>query len=345
VTEPESGETTLAPVANPGALTREQVELIKRTIAKGVTDDELSLFVQTAKRLGLDPFAKQIYAVRRWDKKARREVMTIQVAIDGFRLVAERTGEYEGQSPIEWCDSDGHWRDVWLADEYPSAARVAVHRTGFREPLQRVARWKSYVQRGKNGVARMWQQMPDVMLAKCAEALALRAAFPNDLSGVYTPEEMAQAGNPDVAPTPEPARVIDATPKPEPTIKDIEAAVRAGKADTPDLLERAVSAAFKHGVDRVTVLSWLPRASDDPEDGDPGVFPDEHGDGRPVEWPAGRVCATCAGTRLDCEECGGFGSAPADGTLTAEQEARMERETAALERVVSDAHQPGDEDE
>lgn len=174
--------------------TDDQVALIKRTICKDSTDDELSLFMSTAKRLGLDPFARQIFAVKRWDSEARRMVMSVQVSVDGFRLVAERTGLYEGQTEPQWCGADGVWRSVWLESTFPAAARIGVWKRGSREPTYAVATWRSYVQTKKGGdVTRMWASMPDVMLLKCAESLALRKAFPAELSGVYTREEMAQA--------------------------------------------------------------------------------------------------------------------------------------------------------
>ena len=166
-----------------GAYTPEQVALIKATVAKGASDDELRLFLAVAGRSGLDPFTKQVHFIKYGNNPG-----TVVTGIDGYRLIAQRSEEYQGQTAAEWCGLDGVWSTVWLNDAPPAAARVGVWRKGFREPAYGVARWSAYKSAGP-----MWSKMGAEMLAKCAEALALRKAFPHELSGLYTREEMAQA--------------------------------------------------------------------------------------------------------------------------------------------------------
>lgn len=149
---------------------------------------DVAVFFHVCKSTGLDPFARQIFMIERQGKQ------TIQVGIDGFRLIAQRTTERThgtlGYGETEWCDADGNWADVWLSKEPPSAARVTVKRNGQDFPA--VALWSEYAATKRDGnLTAMWRDRPAGQLAKCAEALALRKAFPQDLSGIYTGDEMA----------------------------------------------------------------------------------------------------------------------------------------------------------
>lgn len=204
-----------API-RPGEFTREQIELVKATIARGASDDELSLFLYQAKRLGLDPLSRQIHFVKRWDSDLGREVGVAQTAIDGFRLIASRTGRYrpDDEPPKYEYDTQGNLVSaivkVWTY--FPDT------REWFKVPA--VAYFREYAQYKKSGeLTRMWAKMPHVMLAKVCEALALRKAFPAELSSVYafeefgkTEEEVAQGDgeNGDPAAKPDPG-----TAKPE----------------------------------------------------------------------------------------------------------------------------------
>lgn len=189
----------IVPAAGPqwAAYLEARRDFVRGLVTREATDAEFDAFLELAKARGLNPFLGQIYLVSRWDSRLRRKVATPQTGIDGLRLIAQRSGAYRGQRGPVWAGPEGEWRDAWTAEDPPAAARVGVLRDGFAEPLWAVASWRSYVQTDRDGKPTpFWARLPDVMLAKCAEALALRRAFPEETSGLYIPEEMG-SGNPD----------------------------------------------------------------------------------------------------------------------------------------------------
>ena len=168
-------------------------------------------FFKMCEDRGLNPWAEEAYLIGRkaWNKDIRDYEMrwTPQTGIDGYRHLAEDSGEYLGVVSTDWCGADGKWVDVWLSDEPPKAARVKVMRVGFPEPVSAVAMWSEYApyedeyagsgqnrrKTGKKVLTKMWQQRGAGQLAKCAEALADRRAFPRQTSGLYIHEEMHRA--------------------------------------------------------------------------------------------------------------------------------------------------------
>lgn len=179
--------------------TTEQINLIKSQIAPKATDDELKLFLNQCKRTGLDPFARQIYAIHRnqWnaDKKMYENKMSIQTSIDGFRVIAERSGDYAGQDEPVFNEVDGKLISCKVTVyRFKSAQKYAIP-TRYAAAVG-VAYWDEFKQVGKDGKeTSLWAKMPHTMLSKVAEAIALRKAYPQDLSGLYTGEEMAQSEN------------------------------------------------------------------------------------------------------------------------------------------------------
>lgn len=184
-------------------------------------------FLAHCRRTQLDPIARQIYAIHRDGKWG------IQVSIDGARLIAERSNKYEGQTPVQWTGDGQTWVDVWLDQKPPAAARVGVYKSGFREPMITVANFSAYAAGGP-----MWQKMPALMLAKCAEMLALRKAFPQDLSGLYSSEEMDQAGQPQ-----QPAQAQETRQAEEVTAEDDVVDAEVVEEDVTPLWVDAINAA------------------------------------------------------------------------------------------------------
>jgi phage recombination protein Bet len=178
----------------------EQLKVLQEQLAPKCSPSELNYFIEVCKITGLSPFTREIYAISRnnWNPETGQNEpkMTIQVSIDGLRKRAANTGLYDG-SATYWCGDDAVWLEVWLKNSLPSAAKTIVYRKGS-QPFVAVARFDSYKQEYKNKktqkmeLSGQWAKMPDLMIGKVSEALALRKAFPEQTAGLYASEEMDQ---------------------------------------------------------------------------------------------------------------------------------------------------------
>ena len=164
---------------------------------KDANPADLAVFMHYCQKTGLDPFSRQIYMISRREKQGDGYVnkQTIQVGIDGFRVIRDRvaarlgaTVEYEDTI---WYDADGSAHTVWLWDHAPTACNVTVVKDGKRFPG--VVRTASYAATNRQGdMVAQWRAQPDHMIEKCAEAFALRRAFPHDLGGIQLDDEVPQ---------------------------------------------------------------------------------------------------------------------------------------------------------
>ncbi len=214
---------------------REQLDLIKTTLAPDTSDLEFQLFMEVARAQGLNPLQRQIHAVMReqsvkqgnqWVKVPK---MVIQTGIDGYRLIAARTGLHLGTTDATF--------GPLTKEGFPAWAQVTVKKLvhGHIAEYPATAYWEEYVQTKRDGSPnQIWANRPKGQLSKCAEALALRKAFPAELSGVYTDTEMEQADNP--APLKATTNPVNAT-----AIQRIEAMAarvrKYGEAEVQAILE------------------------------------------------------------------------------------------------------------
>jgi len=169
---------------------RKRLDLLKANYAKEASDLEFELFINNCKKFGLSPEAGQIYCIGRKEFKTGQKVFTTQPSLQGLRVAANRTGEFQGQTVPEYLDSETEkWQDYWIKDTPPAAARVGIYRKDFAAPVMIPLRFDSYAQKFNGKLASMWAKMPEHMLQKCATAASIRAAFPDLVSGLYIKEE------------------------------------------------------------------------------------------------------------------------------------------------------------
>jgi len=173
-------------------LNHDEIAIVKNSIAKGASDEELQFCLTVARRYKLDPFKQQIWFVKRWDSKADNghggtgtNVWTPQVGINGLLFAAGRDHKAEFGSV-----SLPEYGPINEKTKAPEWARVAVWKKGVAEPTVAEAYWSEYCPEDLSK-APFWRKMPRRMLGKCATALAIRQAYP-DLGGLYIPEECAR---------------------------------------------------------------------------------------------------------------------------------------------------------
>ncbi len=192
-----------APSAIGNHFNPKQIEILKNSICKGVSNEEFEVFIMACVKTQLDPFMRQIYAVKRKAKKpdgSWGETMTIQTGIDGYRLIAERTERYApGPEPTYVYDNNGNLSAAtsYIKKQTKDGTWHTVSASAYLDEYCQTFVDKNTGEKKPSG---MWANMQRTMLAKCAEAQALRKAFPAEMSGVYTKEEMQQADIEEVTP-------------------------------------------------------------------------------------------------------------------------------------------------
>lgn len=233
---------TLAILADQSMWTVEQrAVLASLGVAADCTNAELAGYLHLCQRRGLDPFLKQVYLIGRWDKSEGRKVYRPQTGIDGFRVIARRAADrsgidYEYEDTIWWAE-DGTQHEVWLWEFAPAAAKVVVVRNGRR--FAGVARFAAFVDTDKDGNPKnQWKTNPDGQIGKCAEAQALRKAFPEDLGDIYSDVEMEHLNE-------EPPREVIQAETIRDTVTGGEEAERPGMATKKQRNEIAFALASK----------------------------------------------------------------------------------------------------
>ena len=174
-------------------LTDKDISLLvaSNIIPKNTPKEMVMIFAKVCAEKNLSPFSKQIYLIPR---KISNEIRyTFQTSVDGYRSIAERTSVYAGNDDYKFNDDKSEYNLIEAKITKPTTATATVYKIvgGLRCPFSATARWEEYYPGDAQGF--MWKKMPFLMLGKCAEALALRKAFPEALGGIYTNEEMQQA--------------------------------------------------------------------------------------------------------------------------------------------------------
>lgn len=215
--------TALATIPASNIWSGSQLSLIKRTVAADCNSQEFDLFVTVARNAGLDPFRKQISALVFNKNKPDKRRMAIVTTIDGLRVIAARSQRYRPDEdepeyvidPALKSDTNPLGLEkalvrIWIADAQREGGWKRVTGVAYWDEFAPVSdEWAENPDTGRRGptgrkvldTSGNWARMPRIMLAKCAEAQALRKAFPEDLSSLYERAELDQASASDLLPS------------------------------------------------------------------------------------------------------------------------------------------------
>jgi phage recombination protein Bet len=204
IQKPKESGLTLRLVSEMTGFEPAEIALIARTVAVGAPLQELAVFLHSCRVLSLDPLLRQAYWIRRGEPPKG----TLQVGIDGFRAIAERSGVYAGAESIEYRGVT-EWSYKRQTIMVPELARAVIWKVvaGHKSAFTGEAFWSEFVPTAEKD-AFMWASKPRLMLGKCAEAQALRRAFPAQLGSIdYSDQVGADMTNPpvlNIEPEPEP---------------------------------------------------------------------------------------------------------------------------------------------
>lgn len=191
-------EQPLIPQSEVGALSQQDINNLAKAgiIPPGTPLEQVIIFAKVCREHGLSPFTKEIYLVNYGGK------YTTQTGIDGFRRRANETGQHLGTDDPKFdLKGDGSYKtafDLKAENKLPQTCTVTVHRAiGNQKASFTHTAVFSEFSSGKN----KWQSMPFQMIAKVAEAFALRKGFSDKLTGLSIPEEQVAYEDTQAIPT------------------------------------------------------------------------------------------------------------------------------------------------
>lgn len=184
--------------------TGKQLSLIRQTVARDCNPAEFDMFVHTCRALRLDPLRRQAHAFVFSKNDAAKRQLTIVTSISGYRSIAERTGAYRPDDKAPRYEMGEKNADSNPLGIIRCEVTVYKHSHGEWWPVVGEAWWDEYVPLYDGKIDKFktgWTKMPRIMIAKCAEANALRKAWPDNFAGVHEESEVDRSHSIDLMPS------------------------------------------------------------------------------------------------------------------------------------------------